>query len=485
MRWIFSLGFGVALLSASSPAAQPADGRTSGGPLLAKTAALPLSEVILYSSGVGYFERSGTVEGRAKVDLRFKVDDINDLLKSLVVQDFDGGQVSTVTYGSRDPITKTLKSFGVDLTDNPTLGQLLNQVRGEVVAVMRPGPLEGTIVGVETKLQPAGENKTVEVEFLNLLTTDGFQAVPLPQIQQIRLTNERLNTELRQALAALATSHDTQKKTVSIVLDGTGKRKVAVSYIAQTPVWKTSYRLVLDDKEPPFLQGWAIVENTTDEDWDNVRLSLVSGRPISFVMDLYQPLYAIRPLVQPELYLSLRPQIYGDSLEDKAAAGLAAESLGERKDPQALFGADAGRAGGVRARGLSAMAAPAPAAPAAKAGRTESESLGRRMNLERGIAPSSQGADAGELFQYSITAPVTLARQQSAMLPIVNQKIQGEKVSIYNQNVQARHPLNGLKLKNTSALHLMQGPLTVFDAGAYAGDARIEDLAPEIGRAHV
>lgn len=460
-------------LCAAEPQAGGSDSPT-------RSAALPLSEVILYSSGVGYFERTGEIDGRARVDLRFKVEDINDLLKSMVVRDFNGGQVSTVTYGSRDPITKTLKSFGVDLTDNPTLGQLLNQVRGETVELMRPGPLSGTILGVEHKLQPAGENKTVEVEFLNLLTAEGLQSIPLPQVQRIKFSNERLNGELRQALEALAASHDTQKKTVSAIFDGNGKRKVAVSYIAQTPVWKTSYRLVLDEKEQPFLQGWAIVENTSDEDWTNVRLSLVSGRPISFMMDLYQPLYTTRPLVEPELYLSLRPPVYSDSLEKKELdklADLEADRIG------AFFKADAG---GVRARGLSA-AAPMAAAPdaALKLSRAESstalresESLGRRMNLNQGVASSSQAAEAGELFQYNITAPVTLARQQSAMLPIINQKVEGEKISIYNPHTHAKHPLNGLKLKNTSPLHLMQGPITVFDAGTYAGDARIEDLAP-------
>jgi hypothetical protein len=237
----------------------------------------------------------------------------------MVVQDLDGGRVSTVTYGSRDPLTKTLKSFGLNLTDNPTLGELLNQVRGERVEVLRPNPLVGTILGVEKKLQPAGENKQVEVESLNLLTEDGLQSVPLAQIQRIKLLNEGLNAELKQALEVLAGSHDTQKKTVALTFEGEGKRKVSVAYISETPVWKTSYRLVLDDREAPFLQGWAIVENTTDEDWNNVRLALVSGRPISFTMDLYQPLYTTRPVVELELYASLRPPVYGGSLEEKQA----------------------------------------------------------------------------------------------------------------------------------------------------------------------
>ena len=278
-------------------------------------AALPLAQVILYSSGVGYFQRDGQVDGRTELELRFKTEDINDLLKSLVVQDRDGGRVTGVTYGSRDPITKILKSFSIDLTSNPTLGQLLGQVRGERVEVSIPAAVTGIIVGVETKVQPAGEDKVVQVEYLNLLTDEGLRSVPLGQVQRITLKNERLDAELRQALAVLAAGHDTQKKTVTIGFDGQGKRRVRVAYIVETPVWKTSYRLVLDDEDRPFLQGWAIVENMTDDDWKDVQISLISGRPVSFVMDLYQPLYASRPVVVPELFAGLRPQVYGEALE--------------------------------------------------------------------------------------------------------------------------------------------------------------------------
>jgi hypothetical protein len=421
-------------------------------------AALPLTEVVLYSSGVGYFRRDGRVDGSAEVDLRFKVDDINDLLKSLSVQDLDGGRVAAVTYGSRDPIGKTLKSFGVDLTENPTLGDLLNQVRGERVEVATPNAVTGTIVGVEKKRRPAGrgeDDEVVEVEILNLLTDEGLRAVPLDQVQRLKLLDDRLAGELRQALEVLATGHDTQKKTVGLRFDGEGQRRVRVAYVVQTPVWKTSYRLVLGDDKAPYLQGWAIVENTTDDDWDGVRLALVSGRPISFVMDLYRPLYAPRPEVQPKLYLSLRPQVYGQPME-KAKALEDAEGAGNR--PEAL----------ARRRAMPAapMAAPEPAA--AEAG----------LDLAQGVTADASGLQAGELFQYAIQAPVTLARQRSAMLPILGEEVGGEKVSIYRESAQPKHPLNGFRLKNTTDLHLMQGPITVFDAGAYAGDARIEDIAP-------
>ncbi|MGE0538342.1 MAG: hypothetical protein AB7O68_25490, partial [Pirellulales bacterium] len=243
----------------------------------------------------------------------------------------------------------------------------------------------------------------------------------------------------------------------------------------ESPIWKTSYRLVLKEDETPHLQGWAIVENTTEEDWNGVQLALVSGRPISFVMDLYEPLYIRRPVVEPELFASLRPQKYDQDLDRKqrefAEAGRRKLGRGE------LAGARPG------APQPGAAAPPAPDADGAAAG---GEAFGFVAEAEfddaipsGGGAPSvAQAGDVGELFQYLIDTPVVLERQKSAMLPIVNGPVEAKKVSIYNPAVQAKHPLSGFQFKNTTPLHLMQGPITVFDGGAYAGDAQIADVPP-------
>ena len=425
-------------------------------PKAASPQALPLTEVVLYSSGVGYFQRDGSIEGRGDVELRFKVDNINDLLKSMIVQDFDGGQVTTVTYDSRDPITKTLKSFAVDLTTHPGLGQLLEQIRGERIEVAAPNPVRGVIVGVEKKREKVGDKETAEVEHLTLFTTEGLRSIPLNQVQRIQIGNERLKAELQQALEVLASSHDLQKKAVKLEFDGQGRRRVRVGYIVETPVWKTSYRLALSETKRPFLQGWAIVENTTDEDWANVRLSLISGRPISFRMDLYEPLYTKRPLVVSELHESLRPQVYGQAMAE------------ERETPQEVSAMERGP-GMARPMAKQTMAPkPSPPPPQRPA----------EVELQEGVTTIAQATEAGELFQYTIDRPVSLARQKSALLPIVTEEIEGTKLSIYNERVHAKHPLNGFRLKNSTPLHLLQGPITVFDGGIYAGDARIEDLPP-------
>ena len=428
-------------------------------------ASLPLSKIVLYSSGVGYMQHDGTIQNRTQLDLRFNVTQINDILKSLVVQDFGGGTISTVTYGSRDPVTKVLGNFGINLNGNPTLGQILTQVRGERVEVAAPNPLLGTILGVEKKTESMSDGqarRVIEQEYLNLLTDEGFRSLPFTQIQRVKLLDQALNAELHQALAALATNHDAQKKTVSILFDGTGSRQARVAYLTETPVWKTTYRLVLDDEKAPYLQGWAIVENTTEQDWKHVTLSLVSGRPISFTMDLYQPLYNPRPVVQPELYANLLPQTYGDTMDEPKSMAPASPARNEMKKERLL---------GKMAQGLASARANAPE-------QSLMESEMDRGRLDQGVAAMAMGEDKGELFEYRIDQPVTLAKHTSAMLPILGQKMKGQKVSVYNQTVNAKHPLNGYRLTNTSSLHLMQGPITLFDSGSYAGDARIEDLPP-------
>jgi hypothetical protein len=428
-------------------------------------AKVPLKRIVLFNSGVGFFEHAAEVEGDSQVELKFNVENVNDLLKSMVLQDLGGGHVSTVTYGSQDPITKTLKTFAIDLTENPTLAQLLDQVRGEQVEIDAPNKVSGTILGVEKRKQKVGDD-VVETEVLNLLTTDGLRSVKLESVGRIKLANEKLDAELRQALAVLAMGHDNEKKTVTLEFLGQGKRPVRVGYVQEAPIWKTSYRLVLSDNEAPFLQGWAIVENTTEEDWDGVSLTLVSGRPISFVMNLYQPLYVQRPVVEPELFASLRPQTYGQDLAKREEEFADKDGGGQMRARRKAAGGFLDFAAAASApRGMMGGGA-APAAEKAA------------LSINRGVESLAEAGNVGELFQYAIGAPVTLGRQKSAMLPIVNDSVKGEKVSIYNERVQTKHPLNGLRLKNTTELYLMQGPITVFDDGAYAGDAQIEDLPP-------
>ena len=468
---------------------------------------LPIGQVVLFSSGVGYFQREGTVEGNSRVDLSFPVTDINDLLKSMVLRDLDGGRISTVSYDSNAPVERTLKSFAINLTGNPNLGQILDQARGEKVEVVlqqgnnQPGTLTGTVIGIENQQVAAG-NTTVNLQLLNLWCADGMRSLKMPDVQRIRFLNPVMDSEFRKALETLALSHDTQKKAVSINFEGNGKRNVRVGYVVENPIWKTSYRLVLGGKEKPYLQGWAVVENPTDEDWKDVCLTLVSGRPISFKMDLYEPLYVPRPVVEPELFASLRPPAYSGALvkerggKDREERTPSAEVTRWRAEleksekllergiydkqtvdqiRQQLKNAERLQDVDLRASGVGSAA------------KSVEEVIRQMKNAERlhgpglassGVGTAATAAKLGDFFQYVINRRVSLPRQKSAMLPIVARDIEAARVSIYNEGIQAKFPLLGVRLKNSAGTHLNQGPITVFDGGSYAGDARILDLQP-------
>ncbi|MFN4260810.1 MAG: DUF4139 domain-containing protein, partial [Gemmataceae bacterium] len=420
------------------------------------TQPLPITQVILYSSGVGYFQREGEIEGTSRIDLSFQVDDINDLLKSMVLQDLDGGHISAVSYDGQAPIERTLRSFSLDLTGNPSFAQILNQARGEKVEVVlqqsnvtQPGTITGTIMGVESQKQPVGQNAVADVSVLNLWCAEGIRGVKLGDVQRLRFLNPIMESEVKKALEVLSLTHDTQKKTVSLNCVGEGTRQIRVSYVVENSIWKTSYRLVLDKEGKPFLQGWAIVENPSDEDWNNVRMALVSGRPISFRMNLYDALFIPRPLVEPELFASLRPVAYGGSMHRWEEDGLAKADRAAPMDEKR-------RANMNMLRGVGApQAASAPGGLGGGGAFFEREQLERNWGLDQGISSVATASQMGDFFQYIINHPVSLPRQKSAMLPIVNQNVEGQRVSIYNQSVQAKFPLLGLKFKNSTDMHLM------------------------------
>jgi hypothetical protein len=444
--------------------------------LATESSTLPLQRLVLFTSGVGYFEHQGQVEGTRSIQFQFDTKDINDLLKSLVVQDLDGGSISNVTYASRDPLARTLKAFSIDLTEQPTLAQLLIQVRGEQIEVAAPNPITGAILGVEKRRVKISKEEYGEVEFINLVTDLGLKSIPFDSITSIKLLNPALDAELREVLKLLASSHKQDKTGVEFHLAGEGSRRVRMGYIQETPVWKTSYRLVLDKNQKPVFQGWAHVENTTDNDWKNVRLELVSGRPISFQMDLYQPLYVDRPMLPLETYATARSSIYEQGLNENTVLRRAENQVMLERAKQQV------RGGALSDSRMAPMAASAPMAPsgrlleAADRGSVEAEFARKSLGLQ------TSAGNVGELFRYAIDTPVSLGRQQSAMIPIVNDTLEVKKLSIYAGGQQGKHPKRGLKLVNSTDLNLMQGPITIFDEGAYAGDARISDLSPKAER---
>ncbi len=444
---------------------------------------LPIHRITLYRSGVGSFERRGAVDGDASVQLRFKTEQINDILKSMIVLDLSKGQgtIDGISYASREPLARRLASFGIDLSDNPPAGEVLARLRGTKVRVTIPGgEVSGVVMNVEKKptvLHGGGEKPAVhDLPWINLVTEKGVRSVSLADATGFEILDAALAAELHKALEAVAEHRADRTKAVDIKLRGQGSREIVVAYVQEAPVWKTSYRLVLPDLPAkvaraeelklsgmPTIQGWAIVENTTDEDWTNVRLGLVAGRPVSFRMDLYEPLYVYRPEIPVPTVPGVMPRSYAAGQEDKKPGEPTVSMQNRRGFKDANMPAPSMAPGSAFAGGRMEASAAGEVAKSLDA----SDLAGYAAQAQ------AQGVEAGEVFQFELQNPVTVERQRSAMLPILASGVEGRRVSIFNANDSAEHPMRGVEITNTSGLQLMPGPISVFDGGNYAGDAQI------------
>jgi hypothetical protein len=448
--------------------------------------AMPVRRITLFTSGVSYTERFGFVEGNATVPLLFRTQQINDILKSMVLID-QGGKVQPATYAAHDPVSHTLRSFAIDVTQNLSQQELLSRLRGERVTVKTGAQpaLTGQIVGVESRQILGSDGKPILVPFLNLFTATGLISVRLGSDTSVRLLDPQLNKELHDALTTLATRSDEQRRQVSLHFTGAGRREVRVGYVTEAPIWKMSYRMLIGgvdgekagpraETQKTFLQGWAMVENTSDDDWRNVQLSLVSGRPVSFIQDLYQPLYIPRPVVGPDIVASPYPQTHDGSLQDADN-----DLTGTNASGGGFGGGSFGRSG-AGGRSTAKISGPmGPKGDAGPSGPAGSPETGTSPDyLRESVTAQAVGQKTGELFQYKIDTPVNLPRRQSALIPVVAQDVESYKVSLYNADSDARFPMNALHLRNNTKLHLKGGPVTLFDSGVYAGDARMADIPP-------
>jgi hypothetical protein len=416
----------------------------------ALAADIPIREVILYKSGVGYFERAGTLRPADSARLDFKASDMNDVLKSLTLEDRNGGKISGLRYDSSEPLQQKLAEFPFKIGDHTALSLFLDQMKGSRVEVTYGAEtVDGAIVG--GRLVAADDKHSEREQAVLLLDSGDLRTLDLAAAGSIRFADPKLQTQLKDYLTVVNQSRSLDKRSIYIDSSDAKERQIEASYMIPAPVWKSSYRLVFNDKTEPTLEGWAIIDNTTGEDWTNVLLSVVSGRPVSFISRLYEPKYVPRQTV--------------DLPEDRAAAPVVYQ----------------GALGGLRAEmGAASGAAPPPpaAAPAFRAAQIMGALNGRDAEVKEpisNVAVNVASGDLGELFEYRFSTPVTVKKDESAMLPFLQQKIGSRKLLIYSESY-GEHPMNAAELTNSTGKTLDGGPITVFDANSYAGEALMTTL---------
>jgi hypothetical protein len=416
-------------------------------------AELPIREVVLYKNGVGYFVRSGELAAGRTARLEFRADEMNDVLKSLMVVDEAGGQIGGLRYDSSEPLEKKLEQFPFRLGEAQALTALLDQLKGARVEVKTgPATASGLIVGAR-EVAP-GERQAPRQE-LTLLTDSGeLRTLDLAGMTALTFADPALRLQFQQYLANLVAGRSKEKRSVYIDSSEGKARRLRVAYVVPAPVWKSSYRLVFAEAGEPTLEGWAIVDNSSGEDWSNVRLALVSGKPVSFISRLYEPRYVGRRAFDLVEEQAAAPEVHRGGIGSGSGGGIGP-------------GRSAGEAGGVVGGMLMRAAAPAPQmAPAM------SEMV---QVIASSVELSTEAAEAGELFEYRFGTPVTVRQGESVMLPFVQQKLAVRKLLVYSAGA-GENPRNAAEITNNTGKTLDGGPVTVFDGNTYAGEAPMETL---------
>lgn len=460
-------------------------------------ARLPVTRVILYKNGVGYFEHSGHVRGSQDVNVDFTTAQLNDVLKSLTVLDLGKGRITGVSYNSTAPLEKRLGSLHLPVGDNPTTAQFLDALRGARVEVHNgSSTATGRLLSIQERevirempKSDGGEEEKpgekIGLTQISLVTDAGeVRIFNLTPSTTVRVVEKDVNDEVGKYLGLVASTRDQDVRRMTISTAGDGERNLLVSYISEVPVWKSTYRIVIPNEGKPLLQGWAIVDNTVGEDWDNVELSLVAGAPQSFVQELSQPYYARRPVVALPENAMLTPQTHEATMETVAeytppppppAAPVSVDGM-----PSAVVGAPVngaaysingnlvGRSGGGIAGGAFRVSAPKLAVP-----RPDATAIAE--NLESGTAVG-QTQELGDLFEYKLNDRVTIRKNQSALVPILQSRIDAEKVSVWNPS--ERSTLRALWVNNTSDLTLDGGSFNVLEGDAFAGEGLMVAIKP-------
>jgi hypothetical protein len=447
----------------------------------ASAAKLPVRRVVLYKNGVGYFEHLGHVRGSQDVHVDFTSAQLNDVLKSLTVLDLSGGRITGVDYNSEAPLARRLSTLRLALGEKPGIADFLGALRGARLEIRSGGGLamSGKLLSVEQKSREKDGTTTERTE-LSLVGDSGeVRAAEVTPSMSFRIAEKDLQVEVGRYLSLIASSRDQDLRRMTISTTGSGERNLYVSYISEVPIWKTTYRIVLPSKpeKKPLLQGWAIVDNTIGEDWNDVELSLVAGAPHSFIQQLSQPFYGRRPIVPLPESVQLTPQTHAAALE------LASPDVGYGSGAGTSGGVPAGVAGGSMGgvvggvvgrsgHGMMALMSPKPVPPSAL---PEEAEIDEAREESESVA---EGSALGDLFEYKLKERVTIRENQSALVPILQTDVAAEKISLWSESLGVARPLRALWFNNSSSLTLDGGTFNVLDSNTFAGEGITEAIKP-------
>ncbi|HEX4756352.1 MAG TPA: hypothetical protein VH308_00165 [Terracidiphilus sp.] len=490
-----SLSFLTMTLTAQPKSGVPAKAKAAAaaeGTTQAAVKDLPVHKVVLYKNGVGYFEHAGSVSGNQRVGIDFTSPQLNDVLQSLTVLDEGGGRIAGVNYNSTTPLVEQLKSLSLGMSDDPNATELFQALRGQRVEVTGApgGMLSGRLMSIETRKGKVGANGgesdsaspvTVDKFYLTLVAgTGAVRVIELTPQLSVRPLDTSLQGQVDRYLELLSTTHASGLRHLTLNALGQGQRELRVSYISEVPVWKSTYRVVFPREiatgksESAIVQGWAVVDNTVGADWDNVQLSLVAGAPQSFIQPLSQPLYTRRPEIPIATEAQLTPQtheaaetisVQSEMMNNQLAAPTrvprsimaAKEALPSNHGVAGMVGMGSGSGGGIAV--------------------TNGVGYGGVYRASDAMSEGDVAAKSfDDFFEYALTQPVTIHKNESAMVPILQQELPAEHVTLWS--ARETTPLRAVWLENTSMLTLDSGSFSIFENGEFAGEGLLDPIHP-------
>jgi hypothetical protein len=453
---------------------------------------LHVRKVVLYKNGVGYFEHAGAVTGNQRVAIDFTSPQLNDVLQSLTVLDEGGGRIAGVTYNSTTPLSEQLKTLSLGMTDDPTSTELFTSLRGQRVEVLGGpgGPITGRLMSIESRSERLGTDDTssstatVDKFYLTLVAGSGaVRVIELTPTLSVRPLDANLQGQLDRYLELLSSTHSTGLRHLTLDALGQGQRELRVSYISEVPVWKSTYRIVFPQvaNGSATVQGWAVVDNTVGADWENVQLSLVAGAPQSFIQPLSQPIYTHRQEIPIATEAQLTPQTH-EAVEMKMAAKLftpPAKPVARSADALAVQ---------TDSNAVSTLVSSEQISPIASGNRNfaglAALGLGVSSDLPNGVYRASDAIQQGDIstnafddfFEYALTQPVTIHKNESAMVPILQQELPAVHVTLWREREST--PLRAVWLENKSKFTLDSGSFSIFESGEFAGEGLLDPIHP-------
>ncbi len=454
-----------------------------------QSSGLPVRRLVLYKHGVGYVERIGKVSNEREIKLSFKKDVMNDLLKSMCVFSSGEGKVSDISYETPEDISKMIEEKAIRVPEREAMVGLFRQLKGYTVEIItNTDNVKGKVMGTQEP-QKSANQLTIDLEKCEEKSTvvvkdedDNIKNIEIDKIVSYKILDAEASDDLKFFLDAVTSERKKNVKAITVFLDGK-KADLTISYIMQMPSWRVSYRLA-HDEDGTFLQGWGIIDNVLDEDIKDATVSLVAGKPISFIYDLYSPPNVFRPTIREEnrgvsapIELEAQQERLGSAefgqeaeMEErefkKDAAGECLEELATNSDMAHMRAA-----GGAKKRKMASLERTISAADKAA-------HIPMGQAMQQSTTAQTKTVEMGEFFKYDIAHPVTVKRGQSAMVPIIQTKIDCRKEHVYNKDKMPRNPMVTMRVKNDTGMVLERGPIVVLDNSTYVGEAILPYTVP-------